>query len=84
MHKTDYYLFANIKRMPWGDRFGSNKTETYFKVKEKLFYKRVFKKSQKKCVKSPHKFSHEYLQTTIMQIKACIVLLTMTLSEKRP
>ena len=41
---SDYWLFADIKRMLPGKRFGSNKeviweTEAYFEAKDKSFYK---------------------------------------------
>ena len=43
---SDYSLFADLKRMLQGKRFGSNeevisKTEMYFEAKDKLFYKKV-------------------------------------------
>ena len=42
---SDYWLFADIKRMPQGNRFGSNeevisKTEVYFEVNDKSFDKK--------------------------------------------
>ena len=49
---SDYWLFANLKRMLQGKRFGSNEeviseTETYFEAKEKLFYKKGIKLLEK-------------------------------------
>ena len=43
---SDYWLFADLKKMLQGKRFGSNKeviaeTETYFEAKDKFFYKHV-------------------------------------------
>ena len=40
---SDYWLFADLKRMLQGKRFGSNKemiseTEEYFEAKDKSFY----------------------------------------------
>ena len=42
---SDYYLFADLKRMLQGKRFGSNEeviaeTEAYFETKDKSFYKK--------------------------------------------
>ena len=42
---SDYWLFADLKRMLQGKRFGSNEevileTEAYFEAKDKLFYKK--------------------------------------------
>ena len=42
---SDYWTFADLKRMLQGKRLGSNKeviseTETYFEAKNKLFYKK--------------------------------------------
>ena len=42
---TDYWLFADLKRMLQGKRFGPNEeliseTEVYFEAKDKLFYKK--------------------------------------------
>ena len=41
----DYWLFANLKRMLQGKRFGSNEemiseTEAYFEAKDRSFYKK--------------------------------------------
>ena len=45
---SDKWLFADLKRMLQGKRFGSNKeviseTKAYFESKEKLFYKKGIK-----------------------------------------
>ena len=45
MTSSDYYLFADLKRMLPGKRFGSNEeviaeTKTYFETKDKSFYKK--------------------------------------------
>ena len=45
---SDYWLFADLKRMLQGKRFGSNEeviseTEAYFEAKDKLFYKKGIK-----------------------------------------
>ena len=42
---SDYWLFADVKRMLQGKRFGSNEeviseTEEYFEAKDKSFYKK--------------------------------------------
>ena len=42
---SDYWLFADLKRIFQGKRFGSNEevileTEAYFEAKDKLFYKK--------------------------------------------
>ena len=42
---SDHWLFADLKRMLQGKRFGSNEevileTEAYFEAKDKLFYKK--------------------------------------------
>ena len=42
---SDYWLFADFKRMLQGKRFGSNEeviseTEAYFEAKDKSFYKK--------------------------------------------
>ena len=42
---SDYWLFADLKRMLQGKRFGSNEeviseTEVYFEAKDKLLYKK--------------------------------------------
>ena len=44
---SDKWLFADLKRMLQGKRFGSNEeliseTDAYFEAKEKSFYKKVF------------------------------------------
>ena len=43
---SDYWLFADLKRMLQGKRFGSNEeviseSEAYFEVKDESFYKKV-------------------------------------------
>ena len=43
---SDYWLFADLKRILYGKRFGSNEeviseTETYFEAKDKSFYKKA-------------------------------------------
>ena len=43
---SDYWLFADFKRMLQGKRFGSNEeviseTEAYFEAKDKSFYKKA-------------------------------------------
>ena len=45
MAPCDNWLFADLKRMPQGKRFGFNEegiseTEAYFEAKDKLFYKK--------------------------------------------
>ena len=49
---SDYWLFADLKRMLQGKRFGSNEevileTETYFEAKDKSFYKKGIKLLEK-------------------------------------
>ena len=49
---SNYRLFADLKRMLQGKRFGSNEeliseTETYFEAKDKLFYKKDIKLLEK-------------------------------------
>ena len=49
---SDYWLFADLKRMLQGKRFGSNeevilKTEAYFETKDKLFNKKGIKLLEK-------------------------------------
>ena len=46
---SDYSLFADLKKMLHGKRFGSNEkviaeTEAYFEAKDKLFYKHGIEK----------------------------------------
>ena len=50
---SDYWLFANLKRMLQGKRFGSDEeviseTEVYFETKDKLFYKKGIKLLEKR------------------------------------
>ena len=50
---SDYYLFANLKKMLPGKRFGSNKevivrTEAYFESSNKSFYKKSIKMLEKR------------------------------------
>ena len=50
---SDYWLFADLKKMLQGKRFGSNKeviaeTETYFEAKDKFFYKHGIEKLEKR------------------------------------
>ena len=53
-----YWLFANLRRMLLGKRFGSNEegileTEAYFKAKDKLFYKKsieLLEKHWNQCI----------------------------------
>ena len=45
---SDYWLFADLKRILQGKRFGSNEeviseTEAYFETKDKLFYQKGIK-----------------------------------------
>ena len=55
---SDYYLFADIKIMLQGKRFGSNEeviaeTDAYFEVKDKSFYKRgieILEKRWNECI----------------------------------
>ena len=49
----DYWLFADLKKMLQGKRFGSNeeviaKTKTYFESKDGLFYKKGIEKFEKR------------------------------------
>ena len=49
---SDYWLFADVKRMLQGKRFGSNEkmiseTEAYFEAKDKSFYKKGIKLLEK-------------------------------------
>ena len=54
----DCYLFADLKRMPQGKRFGSNEeviaeTEAYFEAKDKSLYKKgieMLEKRWNECV----------------------------------
>lgn len=50
---SDYYLFADLKRMLQGKRFGSNEeviaeTEAYFEAKDKSFYKKGIEMLEKR------------------------------------
>ena len=50
---SNYWLFADLKRMLQEKRFGSNEeviseTEVYFEAKDKLFYKKGIKFLEKK------------------------------------
>ena len=50
---SDYWLFADPKKMIQGKRFGSNEeviaeTEAYFEAKDKSFYKHGIKKLEKR------------------------------------
>ena len=55
---SDYWLFADLKRMLQGNRFGSNEeviseTETYFEAKDKSFYKKgieLLEKRWNQCI----------------------------------
>ena len=55
---SDYWLFADLKRMLQGKRFGSNEeviseTEAYFKAKDKAFYKKgieLLEKRWNQCI----------------------------------
>ena len=49
---SDYWLFADLKKMLQGKRFGSNEeliaeTETYFENKDESFYKKGIEKLDK-------------------------------------
>ena len=49
---SDYWLFADLKRMLQGKRFGSSEeviseTKAYFEAKDKLFYKKGTKLLEK-------------------------------------
>ena len=51
---SNYWLFADLKRMLQGKRFGSNEeviseTEAYFEAKDKSFYKNGIKLLEKHC-----------------------------------
>ena len=46
---SDHWLFADLKKMPQGKRFGSNEevipeTEAYFESKDESFYKKRHRK----------------------------------------
>ena len=48
---SDYWLFADLKKMLQGKRFGSNEqviaeTEAYFESKDESFYKKGIEKSE--------------------------------------
>ena len=50
---SDYYLFADLKRMLQGKRFASNvevvaETKAYFKAKDKSFYKKCIEMLEKR------------------------------------
>ena len=50
---SEYWLFADLKKMLQGKRFGSNKkmiaeTETYFESKDESFYKKGIEKLEKR------------------------------------
>ena len=50
---SDYWLFADLKKMIQEKRFGSDKeviaeTEAYFEAKDKLFYKHGIEKLEKR------------------------------------
>ena len=50
---SDYWLFADLKRMLQRKRFGSNEeeiaeTEAYFEMKDESFYKKGIKKLEKR------------------------------------
>jgi len=50
---SDYYLFADLKKMLQGKRFGSNEEviaeiEAYFEDKDKSFYKKGVEKLEKR------------------------------------
>ena len=55
---SDYWLFADLKKMLQGKRFGSNEeviaeVEAYFESKDKSFYKKVIEKLEErwnKCI----------------------------------
>jgi len=55
---SDYWLFADLKRMLQGKRFGSNEeviaeTEVYFEAKDKSFYKKgieLLEKRWNQCI----------------------------------
>ena len=55
---SDYWLFADLKEMPQGKRFGSDEeviaeTEAYFESKDKTFYKKGIERLEKrwnKCI----------------------------------
>ena len=53
LSRSDYYLFADLKRMLQGKRFGSNEeviaeNDAYFKAKDKSFYKKGIKMLEKR------------------------------------
>lgn len=53
---SDYWLFADFKRMLQGKRFGSNEeviaeTEAYFEAKDKSFYEKGIKKLEERWTK---------------------------------
>ena len=50
---SDYWLFADLKKIPQGRRFGSNEeviaeTKAYFEAKDKSFYKHGIEKLEKR------------------------------------
>ena len=50
---SDFYLFANLKRLLQGKRLGSNEeviaeTEAYFEAKDKSFYKKGIEMLEKR------------------------------------
>ena len=73
---SDYYLFADLKRMLQGERFGSNeeviiKTEACFESKDKLFYTKgieMLEKDWNECTRSVRKVSGLplYLRTGVI------------------
>ena len=58
MAPSDYFLFADLRRMLQGKRFDSNEeviaeTEAYFKAKDKSFYKKgiqMLEKHWNECI----------------------------------
>ena len=66
----DYWLFANLKRMLQGKRFGSNeevisKTEAYFDAKDKSFNKNgieLLEKRWNQCITLEGDYGHEQSQ----------------------
>ena len=64
---SDYWLFADLKRMLQGKRFGSNEkvileTEVYSEAKDKSFYKKgteLLKKCWNQCITLEGDYVHE-------------------------
>ena len=76
---SDYWLFADLKKMLQGKRFSSNEkviaeTEAYFEGKDKSFYKKGIEKLVKpwnKCITLKGNYVDEYSQ---ISRKNCVFL----------